>query len=207
MAVLLTLACLSYPLLSHSFIHLGRPDLAVYALGLLLMLFALASVRRQRRFSRAALLILATASALLLVPGWQGIDLVRWMPVGLNLLLAVMLGQSLSAGQTPLITRFAAAIRGTALPQPVQDYTRKVTLLWMLFFIVMALVGATLAVFASLQTWSWFANVLSWLLVTTMLVLEFLFRRWYLGAWVDYRFVDFVKGLVRLDYAGILRQR
>lgn len=207
MTAALTLMLLSYPLLSHWFIQQQKPQYAVYLLAIYVGVFALASVLGQRKLHIGSTLALVLAVILALLPGWQGVNLLQLMPVLINLLLALGLGYSLGNGQTPLITRLASIMRGGNMPDPVRRYTRAVTLVWCLFFVFMAVVALLLVLFASLESWSLFANLLTYVLIAGFIVLEFAFRRWYLGALVDYSFTDFIKGLVKLDYAHIFRQK
>jgi len=207
MTAALTLMLLSYPLLSHWFIQQQKPQYAVYLLAIYVGVFALASVLGQRKLHIGSTLALVLAVILALLPGWQGVNLLQLMPVLINLLLALGLGYSLGNGQTPLITRLASIMRGGNMPDPVRRYTRAVTLVWCLFFVFMAVVALLLVLFASLESWSLFANLLTYILIAGFIVLEFAFRRWYLGALVDYSFTDFIKGLVKLDYAHIFRQK
>ncbi len=207
MTAALTLMLLSYPLLSHWFIQQQKPQYAVYLLAIYVGVFALASVLGQRKLHIGSTLALVLAVILALLPGWQGVNLLQLMPVLINLLLALGLGYSLGNGQTPLITRLASIMRGGNMPEPVRRYTRTVTLVWCLFFVFMAVVALLLVLFASLESWSLFANLLTYILIAGFILLEFAFRRWYLGALVDYSFTDFIKGLVKLDYAHIFRQK
>jgi len=62
-----------------------------------------------------------------------------------------------------------------------------------------------LALFASLEAWSLFANILSYVLIASLFMAEYFFRRWHLRSLVDYSFSDFIKGIIRLDYARIFR--
>ncbi len=207
MTAALTLMLLSYPLLSHWFIQQQKPQYAVHLLAIYVGVFALASVLGQRKLHIGSTLALVLAVILALLPGWQGVNLLQLMPVLINLLLALGLGYSLGNGQTPLITRLASIMRGGNMPDPVRRYTRAVTLVWCLFFVFMAVVALLLVLFGSLESWSLFANLLTYILIAGFIVLEFAFRRWYLGALVDYSFTDFIKGLVKLDYAHIFRQK
>lgn len=207
MTMALTLMLLSYPLLSHWFIQQGKPQYAVYLLGIWAGIFALVSIFRQGKPQAAAVIALMLAIVLIMLPHWQGVNLLQLMPVLLNVLLAVLLAHSLGKGRVPLITRLATVMRGGEMPTKVEAYTRRVTQLWCLLFFTMATVALLLAVFASLESWSLFANVLTYVFIAGFIVGEFVFRRWYLGKLVDYSFADFIKGLIQLDYAHLFRQK
>lgn len=94
---------------------------------------------------------------------------------GTNLMLAAMFGMTLTRGRQALCTRFAEAVHGSLEPE-VLRYTRQLTLAWTLFFISVSGVSALLFAFAPIETWSIFANFLTFPLVILMFVVEFLVR-------------------------------
>ncbi len=198
---------LLYPPLAHWSIHHGKAEYAVYLLGLLCILPALLTLYKHRKISLGAAVVLLTGLLLLLFPHWLGINLMRFMPVIINGLLCALFVSSLGKGRTPLITHLASIMRGGIMPAPVVVYTRSVTLVWSLFFFLLAAISLLLAVLAPLEIWSLFANLLSYLLIASLFLVEYFFRRWYLGELIDYSFADFFKGLFRLDYGQIFRNR
>lgn len=205
MGVLITLMVLMYPPLAHWSVHYNKPEYAVYLLGLLLLLPALLNIFRSRQVSLGAGVAIIMGLALLWFPGLQGISLVQLMPVVINGLLCGLFANSLRHGNTALITRIALLMHRDSIPQRVVDYTRKVSAVWTLFFFFLALSNLLLALFAPVEVWSLFANLLSYVLIGCLFLVEFFFRRRQLGDWVDYSFVDFIKGIVHLDYARIFR--
>jgi uncharacterized membrane protein len=79
---------------------------------------------------------------------------------GIHLFLAVGFGSTLRAGHTPLITTLAARVHREFTPAMVV-YTRKVTIAWTLYFIVMAAISLALFAWAPFDTWALFANLLT----------------------------------------------
>jgi|KBSMisStaDraftv2_1062788.scaffolds.fasta_scaffold203647_3 uncharacterized membrane protein len=79
---------------------------------------------------------------------------------GIHLFLAVGFGSTLRAGHTPLITTLAARVHRELTPAMLV-YTRKLTLAWVVYFLVMASVSLALFAFASFATWALFANLLT----------------------------------------------
>ena len=114
----------------------------------------------------AAALLLADANTLLKFP-----------PVVINLALAAWFGKSLAPGEEPVISWFARLVRGVELPADLARHTRNSTVRWTVFFAGMAAVAAALAVLATPQTWSLFANGINHLLVGALFVGEFAYRR------------------------------
>ena len=99
--------------------------------------------------------------------------------VGVHLFLAVGFGSTLRAGQTSLITTMAARVHQNFTPA-MAVYTRKVTLAWTLYFIVMACLSIALYSFASFEAWARFANLLTPIAVALMFGAEYLLRyRWH----------------------------
>lgn len=195
-----------YPPLAHWSIHNDEPENAVYLLGLLLVLPALLSINRNRRISLSGSAIILLVLTLLLFPRWQGVTMMQLVPVVINSVLCAMFASSLRRGKTALITSAASIIHGGYMPVLVVAYTRKVTIVWTLFFFLLAVTNLLLAVFAPLEIWSLFANLLSYVLTASLFLAEYFFRRWYLGKWVDYSFANFIKEIFRLDYAKIFRR-
>jgi len=87
--------------------------------------------------------------------------------VGINLFLAVGFGGTLRPGQQALITTLAVRVHRTFTPD-MAAYTRRLTGVWTLYFVAMALVSLALYAFASFDAWALFANVLTPLAVVLM---------------------------------------
>lgn len=89
--------------------------------------------------------------------------------------LAAIFAGSLVAGREPLCTRWATVVHGP-LPAAVARYTRRVTVAWTVFFVLMSVTLIVLFVFAPLQLWSAFANFCAVPLVAAMFVGEYMVR-------------------------------
>lgn len=90
---------------------------------------------------------------------------------GINASLALMFGRTLRPGHRPLVTTIAAMAHDQMSPELLR-YTRQVTVAWTLFFVANALVSTLLFVFAPIEVWSVFANILSMPLVGAMFLVE-----------------------------------
>lgn len=138
-------------------------------------------------FVRKALGRIAFAAALIAAPlllawAWpllqQHIGLTYYLQhLGLMLCGALGFGLSLIGPRTPLCTQFAAYVH-TEVTAELRDYTRKVTVAWTLFFIVMAVIS-TLLFFLPLPfaLWSAFDTLLTLPLVGLMFAVEYAVRR------------------------------
>lgn len=93
----------------------------------------------------------------------------------INLTLAASFGATLQGRATPIIERFMRLIHRDHLPPALARYARRLTLVWTVFFSAMALTGLALARYSSLEAWSLFTNVINYLLVAALFVLQFLY--------------------------------
>lgn len=118
---------------------------------------------------------------LLTASGWPHATL-AWInlaqTVGMQLLLAWFFGHTLRPGREPLIGQFARRIHGADYSPRIARYARQATWAWTGFFIAMALIPVLLFFTASLNTWSFFVNVLSLPLLGGMFVAEYAARRY-----------------------------
>lgn len=92
-----------------------------------------------------------------------------------NLFLMWLFVRTLKDGREPLITSIARRVHGSLKPE-LEIYTRRVTYAWSLFFLLQVVVSLGLYIFASLQTWSMYINVLNVPLVILMFVCEYTYR-------------------------------
>jgi uncharacterized membrane protein len=138
---------------------------------------------------RSAVAVLAVVLAILLLIAYpfalrealRGADplvaaLAKLPLVLVNLALAWRFGVTLRAGREPMIARFARAERGSLEPD-LARYTRGLTVAWVVFFVLMALVAAVLAVVPSQAAWQWWSSVGNWLCVAAFFAGEWLYRR------------------------------
>lgn len=124
-------------------------------------------------------------------------------PVLVPLALLWFFGRTLRAGEVPLVTRIADAIRGP-LPAPVRRYTRRVTQFWVAALAGLALTNLLLALFAPPVIWSLFANFINYLLVAALFVAEWLLRCRVMRAYESLTWREYVAALARLDYRRLL---
>jgi uncharacterized membrane protein len=170
-----------YALLVHHVNVAGRPSLLGAALALLPVFgfgFALAA----NVASRWAGVAVMGGGAWLAGQWWPLIAshtgvLFYLQDVCLVLVLAMGFGRSLLPGQKPLCVGFAEMLQGGELAADHERYARRVTVAWMLYFVLLALVSTLLFFLAPLPVWSFYANFLVLPLIGLMFVGEFLVRR------------------------------
>ena len=143
---------------------------------MLLLAAALAWQRQQRVFAA----VLALAAAVLLFQARDGGGLSSESiyvaeHVAIHLLLATVFGLTLKAGRESLITALARRVHGSLTPD-MEIYSRKVTVVWTIYFLAMAAVSALLFAFASFVTWAAFATLATPCAMAALFVGEHLLR-------------------------------
>ena len=99
-------------------------------------------------------------------------------PVMISAGLLWIFAGSLRQGREAIISRFARVVFNEQDPVTL-SYTRRVTQLWSLFFVAMLLETILLAVLAPLDVWSLFANILNYLFIALLFLVEFIYRRFH----------------------------
>jgi len=167
---------LAYPVLVHLSVVLGQPALAGLALIALYASFVFRALARGSIAAWASLL-LAGALAALAVRQGAALYALYLPPILLPAAMFAWWAPTLRAGQVPLVTRMATAIRGPLSPEHAA-YTRGVTAMWVGVFALLTAVGAGCAVWASPAQWSWVTNFLNPAFLGLVFAGEYAFRRW-----------------------------
>ena len=171
-----TLAVILYPVIIHLALYFNKHWIAIAWLCALLAVLAGYNLYRHERLRfilSVGLLLVVSSVWLIFQSNW-----VLFMPpVVLFALLAWWFGGSLRPGREALITRIALVMTDNQLPQAEYNYTRRVTWIWAVFFVVMCIESILLAVFAPLMVWSTMTNFVNYILVALVFVLEFAIRK------------------------------
>lgn len=166
----------AYPLLVHLSIMLAQPLLGWVALQCLYCGVFLGPLRAGRAGAWIGLLAFGAATLVLSRIG-GGLYALYVPALALPGLAFAAFAGSLRPGQTALVSRIAQLERGE-LPPPLQRYTRRITWLWALCLAALWLTTAALTLFGSEQAWSLFTNVLSYALIGSLFLGEYVYRRW-----------------------------
>jgi uncharacterized membrane protein len=97
------------------------------------------------------------------------------MPVLINGWLFVAFAATLSG--TPMIERFAR-LQSPELSNQQIRYCRRVTHIWVGFFVVNGVITGLLALFASARWWAIYTGLIAYVLIALLGTAEFLFRRY-----------------------------
>ncbi len=196
---------LTYPAVLHFSIYSGHIDLAVTYLTFLLSLPFLCAVLRWRRPGPWQIVAIVLATILLISAAGNEYYIVKLVPLSVNGILLWFFASTLLNGSTPLITRFASLMRQD-MPPAVLVYTRHATVAWVIYFLMMFIISLLLAFYAPIEMWSFFSNILSYILLLLMFLAEFTVRRMLLPEHMDYGFIEFIQRLRKLDFRRVIKQ-
>jgi uncharacterized membrane protein len=176
---LLIVLCVAWQLLAHFNVSEGDTEYTRYLL-LALPLAALAywTVRHARNKPLWLAILGAAFAATFILEQRNHLGLAAAFGVphaAAYGFLLFLFGHTLLPGREALITRVAGRIHGV-LPPYMAAYTRRVTAAWCVFFAAQLGVSAALFVYAPLDTWSAFVNLLNVPLLVLMFVGEYAYR-------------------------------
>ena len=100
-------------------------------------------------------------------------DWFTYYPVIVNILMLIIFAQSLKQKES-MVERFAR-LQEPDLPDYAVNYTRTVTKVWCLFFVVNGCIALS-TTFMSLQTWTFYNGLISYLLAGALFAIEFVIR-------------------------------
>ena len=171
----LLLAC-AWPLSLHCAIVFASPEwparVTATAIALGALIWAIADARLAAAVLAAGIAVLLGAAVI-----YAPQILLFAPPVIINAVLAVFFGTSLRPGREPVISVFARLEQGGVLPPDLACHARSVTWIWTLLLAAIATLAMVLAIWASLETWSMFANVVDYALIAALFIGEYIYRR------------------------------
>ena len=172
-ALLTVAASLAYPFMVYWVLAQRHPWYGLlFALAALLGLCACLPQRRARAAAVLGVLALIAAAGAFAAPSL----LLFLPPVCVNLGLAWFFGHTLASGREALITHFARLEHAEPDPR-ILAYTRRLTWVWTVFFVIMAGVSVALAAFGVHEAWVWFTAVGNYLCVAALFGVEYGYRR------------------------------
>lgn len=168
----------------------GSDVLSAICVVLLVSAILSAQLRKHSPTAWFAWLAVVIGVLILTVSGHGRIAL-DLVPLVFNLGLAILFGRSLTGGRSPLIARAIVAIEGAErlqLPR-VETYARLLTLAWTVIFAIQVVIFIlllawwlpTLPVDSNVHRWAMiWLHVGGYSLPAFFMLVEFMFRRWYL---------------------------
>ncbi len=169
------LLALAWPISLHSAILFASPDWPARVTAAAIALGALIWACAARRLGATVLTV--GIVALLGVTLFLSPKLLLFAPpVLINAVLAAFFGASLRPGREPVISAFARIEQGKLQPD-LARHARVITWCWTLLLAAIAISALALAAWAPMETWSLFANVVSYALIAALFAGEYLYRR------------------------------
>ncbi len=178
-AALIVPVGVGYQYLVHSAVQGGQIESIRIALAFLpLLALAVWVVTRARNKLLWSFILLAAGLAIYVLE-----QQAQWGPAAaygiphavIYVSLSWLFGRTLRHAQEPLVTRLARRVHGT-LPPELAAYTRGVTYAWCVFFAAQLVISALLFMFAPLNLWSLYINVLNFPLLACMFIGEYIYR-------------------------------
>jgi len=172
--LILAVAGIGYPFLVYFGLRVVSP--AVLTGGLVVLLGARVLFDRgdDARRRLGSVFLIAAAGALILV-ALSPLAGLKSYPILVSLALAGLFGYSL--WRPPPVVERIARISHPDLPAAALPYLRKVTLVWLAFFIANAALSAATAVSGNMELWMLYNGFVSYILMGTLFLAELVVRR------------------------------
>lgn len=167
---------IAYPLLAHTGVLLAQPLLQALALCCLYAGVFYAPLR-QRQVLHWLGFAAYTAIIVAVTGLGGGVYALYLPPLAMTALACAGFARSLRPAETPIVTRIAEAVHGRLEPQ-LRAHTRRVTVAWVVVLATLFLITLGLSVLDLHTWWSWMTNVINYLVLGAMFVLDYAYRRW-----------------------------
>lgn len=181
-AVLLAVVSILYPLIAMTIVRLYGPGWVLLGLFALLGLRSIPNLRRHIPGALTYALVLV-AAALALVALYDAQLSVRLYPAFMSAAMLLTFGYTLWRGPS-MIERFARMME-PQLPESGVRYTRAVTWVWVVFFVINGIIGAYTALYADWPVWTLYNGLIAYLAMGTLFVGEMLVRPFFRTAAKD----------------------
>ena len=201
--ILVLLATISYPFVIH-FLVLAELFLqaSVYILAVALVIALQNFLQGHKWLANILLMVICIVgvSVYLNQQSFNSQFIIFIPPVLIPLTLAYLFGKTLLRGQTPFITLMAQKIKNSTLGEREIQYTRNVTIVWFVFFIINAIEDVVLALYTDIATWSYITNFLNYFIIAALFIIEYVVRRIVLSEIEHPSFIGFIRKLIRAQH-------
>ncbi|MES2822093.1 MAG: hypothetical protein V4732_00730 [Pseudomonadota bacterium] len=186
-----------YPALVHASVIFAMPSLQVVAVIFFLVGIFWPSLLRGRLIPW---LVFSALTTTILLLGYFKLTLylLYLTPIVIPLALLIFFGRTLLPGRIPLITAISDAARGPLTPE-MQKYTKLLTQLWCVIFLLLILWSIILACLQRPDLWSWFTNVINYGLVGAFFVIEFIVRKKLFPEHNHPSFLQYIRIIIKAD--------
>lgn len=156
-------------------IYFGRNHLTPQSMALILLaVLCLRATVLGWKDATTKWLLLIGIVANLLTYLFDGLIGLLWYPMAINLTMLLVFATSLY--HPPTIIERLARIKDPFLPDHAVAYTRNVTKVWCLFFILNASISVWTVLQASTETWAFYNGFVSYILMGTLFFVEWVVR-------------------------------
>lgn len=193
-----TVLILSYPVITHIGV-ITRQAWMVWAVFGAIVFWVLWTVHYKSPALKTIAISLGIAVfAILFAMASHRFTLFYFPPILISASLLMVFGKSLFGAATPLVTQIATLVHGS-IDERMRHYTRKVTLVWTLFFAAMTLETILLALYGPIETWSLITNFVNYGLILLFFVIEYRIRIRLFTEMKHPGFINFMKILAKTD--------
>jgi uncharacterized membrane protein len=186
----------AYPLIAYISLWVKQPLFIISYLMLILLLLGIEKCRNQHWYSGIAFL-----SSIILISYFiqqSYIQYLLFLPPNIILFsLFILFSQSLAVGQIPLISQYAKLL-GDKLEDRHLRYNRLLTIIWSGFFLLMLTISILLIAFSSMDAWSLFTHIISYLLIASFFIIEFIYRKHHFAGEIEGGFFQFIKKIIKI---------
>lgn len=176
---LATISLLIYPIVAHAGILVDQVIFPVFYLLAAIFINSLKLISQYR-------VIGAASTALLCITIYATINselhtlIIYLPPVLIPCWLAFVFLGSLKT-ERALISRIAERMEGRTLDRRHLLYTRRLTMLWGITFLLMICEAVTLAILAPFEVWSWWVHVGNYIIISVLFLIEMSVRHQFIG--------------------------
>ena len=175
---ILTVLLIFYPVI----VYFGLSYYDIRIISIILLLVFLAKFMVERHFLKDNLekrrsiftIILATIICILAFY-YRELIYLKFYPVCINVIFLVLFSYSLAYPPT-MIEKFAR-LRYKNLSESAVIYLRKVTILWCCFFVINGAIATYTALWTSVEIWTLYNGLISYILIGGLFAGEFLYRK------------------------------
>ncbi len=146
---------------------------------ILLITFRLLTIRNKSLFAKykyLLLLIVVILAFIVFKTKLKGDLFIRLYPVFVNMGFLIIFSVSLIF--PPTIIEKIALLSKSSLNKKEQAYTRKVTILWCIFFIINLSISSYTVFFSSMEYWTIYNGFISYIIMGTLFISELIYRKW-----------------------------
>lgn len=201
---------LLYFVLMLAGVLLRQPLLALLPLLLICAFFLRPALADRRLWAWMALLLISACGLFVALYG-DGRQVIPLISLVIFMLMLVLFGRTLRAGDVPLATRVAAAARGygpeqaaTHMAPALQRYTRLLTWFWTVMFALFVLQSLLVTLYAPPAELGLIIDLSNLGLVALLVGGEYLYHSRRFPNPRHRNFLDFARELTRLDYSRLL---